>query len=287
MTLKQIKYFEAVCDTRNVTKAADSLFISRSVVSRALKELENEFGVELFSRTHLGLELTESGKLLQNMFFEFSSVYASIQERIRQQNSNSASRALTIGITQTCGKRLYPRLFIEFNKKYPEVQFTTIELSAYESHDKVTTGSIDFFFTPEAFRSDSKFSMIGELPLYSSQTVFCTARGTRLAAHSTVTLREITQFPMAMLATRPPIEWPLNIVLRTSQHVLIKRAILSGLANAILPLDMIEDWDGVIGVPFEPPLIFTNRLIWNKAIPHSPAFNDFLEFMQNYNLADL
>ena len=287
MTLKQIKYFEAVCETRNISKAADSLFISRSVVSRALKELENEFGVELFNRTHLGLELTEDGKLLQNMFYEFSSVYASIQERIRQRNSNSESRLLTIGITQTCGRRLYPRLFIEFNKNYPEVQFNTIELSAYESHDQVTTGSIDFFFTPETFRTGSKFSMMGELPLYSSQTVFCTARGTRLAKHSTVTPREITKLPMAMLAARPPIEWPLNIVLRTSQHVLIKRAILSGLANAMLPLDMIEDWDGVVGIPFEPPLTFTNRLIWNKAIPHSPAFNDFLEFMQNYNLTDL
>ena len=92
MTLKQIKYFEAVCETRNVTKAADALFISRSVVSRALKELENEFGVELFNRTRLGLELTESGKLLQNMFFEFSRVYDSIQERIRQRNGNNESR---------------------------------------------------------------------------------------------------------------------------------------------------------------------------------------------------
>jgi DNA-binding transcriptional LysR family regulator len=287
MTLKQIKYFEAVCETRNVTKAADSLYISRSVVSRALKELENEFGVELFNRTHLGLELTESGKLLKNMFFEFSSVYASIQERIRQNNCNNESRVLTVGITQTCGKRLYPRLFVEFNRKYPEAQFNTIELSAYESHSQVTTGSIDFFFTPEALRTDSKCSMIGELPLYSSQTVFCTARGSRLSARSAVTPREIMKYPMAMLSGRPPIEWPLNIVLRTSQHVLIKRAILSGLAYAILPLDMIEDWDGVVGIPFEPPLTFTNRLIWNKAIPHSQAFNDFLEFMQNYNLTDL
>lgn len=287
MTLKQIKYFEAVCETGNVTSAAESLYISRSVVSRALKELENEFGVELFTRTRLGLQLTQSGKLLQNLFTEFTGAYDSIQKRIRNMNDYSESRTLTVGITATCGKRLYPRLFNEFNEKYPEVQFSTVELSAFESRDQVIAGSIDFFFTPKNVPDEIGATMIEELPIYTTQTVFCTARGNRLASHTSITPREIANTPMALLSMPAPVDWPLNIVLRTSQYLLIRRAIINGLANALLPLDMIEDWDGIIGIPFDPPMPFTTRLIWNKTIPHSRAFDDFLEFMQNYDLSSL
>ena len=50
MTLTQITYFEAVCEYKNVTKAANALFVSRSAVSRSLKELENEWNLVLFNR---------------------------------------------------------------------------------------------------------------------------------------------------------------------------------------------------------------------------------------------
>ena len=51
MTLKQIEYYEAVCQTGNVTAAAQQLYVSRSVISRALQELEEELGIRLFLRS--------------------------------------------------------------------------------------------------------------------------------------------------------------------------------------------------------------------------------------------
>lgn len=286
MTLKQIKYFETVCKTGSVTSAAEELYVSRPVISRALKELEEEFGVELFTRTRLGLELTESGKVLRNLFFEFDGAYTSVQERLRQINDHGENHTLTVGITVTCGERFYPRLFSEFNEKHPEVIFNVTELSAFESRDQIATGNIDLFFTPRSAPFGTT-SIIGDLPLYSIETVFCTARGSRLASRSAVTPREIIDCPMATLAARTPIDWPLNIVLRTSQQLLIRRAISEGIANAMLPRDMIAGWDEVVGISFDPPLYATARLLWNKGIPHSRAFDDFLEFIKNYDLSRL
>lgn len=70
MTLTQMTYFEAVCQYKNVTKAAEALFVSRSAVSRAMKELETEWNVVLFKRSRTGVELTEDGDQIRRMFGE-------------------------------------------------------------------------------------------------------------------------------------------------------------------------------------------------------------------------
>lgn len=54
MTLKQISYFQAVCEKGNISSAAEDLFVARSVISRAIADLEDEFGAELFVRSKTG-----------------------------------------------------------------------------------------------------------------------------------------------------------------------------------------------------------------------------------------
>jgi len=287
MTLKQIKYLETVCKTGSVTRAAEELYVSRPVISRALKELEKEFGVELFVRSRLGLEPTECGKLLQNLLYEFSGAYATMQLRIKQLEEQDTRRSLNIGITATCGKRFYPKLYNEFHEKYPDIQLKVVEMSSYEAWDSIITGTTDFFFLPMELPGDVSTSIMGELPLYSSQMVFCAAKSSQFIYRNSVTPHDILNCPIAALYTRLPIEWPLKVVLRTSQQAIIRETIAGGAAFGILPLDMIENWDGVIGIPFMPPLPFTTRLIWNKAIPHSSAFDDLLSFIQNYDLTKL
>lgn len=68
MTLKQIEFYEAVCQAGNVTAAAQQLYVSRSVISRAIQELEDELDIQLFVRGRNGMELTEYGKTLRKCF---------------------------------------------------------------------------------------------------------------------------------------------------------------------------------------------------------------------------
>ena len=61
MKFFQLEYMMAVCKHGSISKAADELLVSRPAVSRTVKDLEQEFGVELFRRTTSGVALTEAG----------------------------------------------------------------------------------------------------------------------------------------------------------------------------------------------------------------------------------
>ena len=61
MTLKQLRYAVMVAETGNMTEAAKKLFIAQPSLTSAIHELENEYGITLFSRSNKGIELTPEG----------------------------------------------------------------------------------------------------------------------------------------------------------------------------------------------------------------------------------
>ena len=60
--INRLKYFQAVCKSNNITKAAEELHIAQPSISIAIRSLERELGLSLFSRKHNKLNLTEEGK---------------------------------------------------------------------------------------------------------------------------------------------------------------------------------------------------------------------------------
>lgn len=66
MNLKQLRYFLAVAEEKQITAAAKRLFIAQPPLSYQLKQLEKELDVQLFVRTAHGIELTDAGHELQS-----------------------------------------------------------------------------------------------------------------------------------------------------------------------------------------------------------------------------
>ena len=64
MKLYQVEYLLEVCAQGSFSKAADALLISRPAISRAMKDLEDEYGVTLFQRTTTGVVPTEAGEII-------------------------------------------------------------------------------------------------------------------------------------------------------------------------------------------------------------------------------
>lgn len=81
MTFKQVEYFLRVFACRNIAAAAEELFVSRPVISKAILTLEEEVGTPLFQRSKEGVEPTEAGKVLYHTLQEFESGYINALEK--------------------------------------------------------------------------------------------------------------------------------------------------------------------------------------------------------------
>ena len=71
-----------------------------------------------------------------------------------------------------------------------------------------------------------------------------------------------------------------NVVLRTSDQMLLRELTVQGKLYPILPLDMMATWEGVRQVPIDFFQSSTNRVVWCRALEPSPALAAFLDFMR-------
>ena len=88
MELRHIRYFMAVAEEMNFTKAAEKLNIAQPPLSRQIKDLEEELGTELFERTPHSLHLTEAGIL----FKQYAAQMLDIENRSKADISKMVNR---------------------------------------------------------------------------------------------------------------------------------------------------------------------------------------------------
>jgi DNA-binding transcriptional LysR family regulator len=79
MKFFHMEYFLATCRSGSISKASDKLLVTRPAVSKALRELEAEYGVSLISRTTAGISLTEAGKALFDNCQKIESILEELQ----------------------------------------------------------------------------------------------------------------------------------------------------------------------------------------------------------------
>lgn len=295
MTLLQIKYLTSVGKTGNVSKAANDLFVSRPTVSRALRELEDEFGVPLFSRTNSGLLFTEEGKFFYEKCLEIQHLVDTTQRQMRimrEKMTPTLSRTIRIGITPTTSILLYPELYFELKKKYPDINIVTMEYSRIKSRTALEEGEIDFHLTADA-RLETMPECFDRIELMDTQLVFCMAPAHRLAGKAFVTSDDIKDEPLIYLAKYFQDETSIdklytqkgfepNIKFRSLQMSSIKELTASGLGCAILMQGVIDDGERIVSAAFDPPFPTTVCLVWNRTGQHNEAFYSFLEFAQEF-----
>ncbi len=293
MTLKQIEYFQMVIAKGNISAAADELFISRSVISRVLAELEEEFQANLFIRSKNGVVLTESGETIACLFKEVSSCYKATKRRICQISSGEKPSAFHLGITPTNSYHLYSLYFDDFRQCFPGINLYVNEYGANDAWKLLMDGTVDAFFTPARIMDHNIF---GSIDLYQTQIMMGVPSGCRIAEKKSLGISDILTLPLGYLNAPMPVEEILNacfqtfgetpnVVLRTSDQKLLHALNSSGIIYTILPSDILETWTDVQRIPLDFFPKSMHRLVWNKALAHDGDFHSLLSFMKERSIS--
>ena len=88
MTIRQMELLSVVCDTRNLTRAAEILFMTQSAVSQNLKKMEEELDVQLFERDNRKIAPTSAGEILNSYAKRILDDYRAAQEAIKQADEH-------------------------------------------------------------------------------------------------------------------------------------------------------------------------------------------------------
>lgn len=148
-TLKQIKYFVAVVEYKKVTTAAKYVFISPSVITTAIKDLEHYLQVDLFKRTNDGLKLTHEGGIFLNQCYEILSVVNSVHnaaQNLSEYRQSPLNGTLHIGCTETLSGYLLPKLITQFSNQYPSIKISIQEYTRAKLEQSIVNNTVDIAF---------------------------------------------------------------------------------------------------------------------------------------------
>ncbi len=146
MELRHLRYFLAVAEELNFTKASEKLCISQPPLSRQIKELENELGARLFERNNKKVTLTEAGKYFKekvvNQLQDLESVV--LKTRKISENANGEYR---VGYISSIFSNKITKLVQFLTEKYPFLKIKLYEVSTVKQilaleHNKLDLGII-------------------------------------------------------------------------------------------------------------------------------------------------
>ena len=142
MELRDLRYFVAVGQHRNFSRAAEQLHVSQPALSEQIRKLEDELGVVLFERTSRGALLTDAG---QALFPQAQTVLAQADAAvdIARTVAHGVVGTLTLGFIDSAALEILPTLVRRFSERYPHVKLRLRELGTRQQLEAVETGEID------------------------------------------------------------------------------------------------------------------------------------------------
>jgi DNA-binding transcriptional LysR family regulator len=189
----RLKVFHTVAQRLSFTKAAVELFITQPAVTKHIKELEHQLGVQLFKRNGSSITLTNAGKILLQYAEKIAQLYAEVETELAQLN-NMESGILHIGGSTTVAQTILPKILALFKKTYPAVNFTFMQANTDVITQLVLGEKIDIAIVEGA----AHYPQIAYAPFAKDEIVLVTRANNQLAKKAEITPKQLLQIPLVL-----------------------------------------------------------------------------------------
>lgn len=143
MEIRTLRYFLAVAQEENMTKAADILHVTQPTLSKQLKALEDELGKKLFVRHSFNIELTEEGIFLRNQAEDLIAMADKISNEFISMDDVSGGE-IYLGLAESWHINYIARTIKSLKKNYPNLHYNIISGDTEQVIDKLDKGILDF-----------------------------------------------------------------------------------------------------------------------------------------------
>lgn len=142
MDIKHLQYFIEVTNFNNFTRAADHLFITQPAISKMIKNLENELGVELFDRSRKQLILTDAGKVVLEQAKLIDKAFRNLETEVDNLLGLKKGH-IRIGLPPIIDASFFPQILSRFHEQYPNITFQLVEDGSKKIEESVQKDQID------------------------------------------------------------------------------------------------------------------------------------------------
>ncbi|MFA9423567.1 MAG: selenium metabolism-associated LysR family transcriptional regulator [Sedimentibacter sp.] len=251
MNTSYLKTFIEVINLKNISKAAEKLFITQPAVSKQLQLLENDFGADLFKKSGREIVPTEEGNMLykyaKNVLSEENKIYSMLR-----RDDNKMVGNLTVYTSSMPADYYIHDLIIEFNQMYPDTTFTIKKIDSEMVFRNIEEGFTSFGFTGTPYKNKKiKNICIGE----DEVVVVASAKKKEEFNGESIKLDEILKqkfivrekgsatlqiFENFLIKKHVNLS-DLNVIIQAEDNDIIKKFIVNNLGLAVLPRKAVEN----------------------------------------------
>jgi len=181
LDIKHLQYFIQVTHFNSFTKAAEHLYITQPTISKMIKNLETELGVELFDRSRKQLTLTDAGRVVLEQAKLIDKAFSNLETEM-EYLSGLKKGHIRLGLPPIIDASFFPKIIGRFHEEYPNITLQLIEdgskkIQEAVENDLLDIGVIAFPTNTELFHSfafleeDIRLILHPEHPLAQTEEV--------------------------------------------------------------------------------------------------------------------
>ncbi|MBT2661234.1 LysR family transcriptional regulator [Bacillus sp. ISL-45] len=286
MDIRQMRYFIAIAEEKNITAAAHRLHMSQPPLSLQLKQMEEELGVMLVERHGKKLELTDKGQLLYrhalNIVHAFEEVKNELQETDEGRKGN-----LSVGIN-TLSVPEFPEWLEAFHSSFPLVYLRIVQNDSAYLAELVKNRTIELGLVRLPLANQD----LNYLHLYNESFVFvCRQNG-----QDKISIKEISNYPLILPSTEglgsfniihdafTKVQLPLQVICECSDMNVLMQMVSSGIGSTIVPESVFQSYgysDLFARNISDAELVSSVGLIWLKQHHLSRPARNFIELVKH------